>query len=54
MKNDNENSKYTVAEMPPTMGRQRRSVWMGLFEECRGFPRQWRRTARSFSQKSAA
>ncbi len=54
MKNHSEDEGYTVAEMPPTTGRQRRSVWKSLFEECRGYPGQWRRTARSFSPGSAA
>jgi len=52
--NASDDSGYTVAEVPPVVGRQRRSVWGGLFEECRGYPGQWRRTARSFSPGSAA
>jgi hypothetical protein len=46
---------YTVASTPPVDGgSQRRSYWTELFDECRSYPNQWRRTARSFTRSTAA
>jgi hypothetical protein len=47
--------EYTVASAPPVeAASQRRSYWTELFAECRSYPNEWRRTARSFSKSTAA
>lgn len=55
MKSEDNVTTHTMADTPPPITKEpRRSMWTELFNECRGFAGQWRRTTRSFSQKSAA
>lgn len=47
-------SEFTVdAGPPPQRQRTRFSLWEALFDECRTYMGEWRRTAQSFSKSTA-
>jgi len=47
-------TQYTVdAGLPPQRQRTRFSLWEALFDECRRYSGEWRRTAQSFSKSTA-
>lgn len=46
---------YTIADSgPPVVQRQRFSMWEQLFDECRAYEGEWRRTKNSMKRSTAA
>lgn len=47
-------TQFTIdAGVPPQRQRTRFSLWEALFDECRAYMGEWRRTAQSFSKSTA-
>lgn len=52
---DDTSGSFTVDAGPPPMKQRRRfSMWEALFDECRRFEGEWRRTATPLSKSTAA